>query len=115
MENLSGKKIIIGITASIAAYKAIWLVRSLIKAGAEVQVVMTPDATAFVTPLTLSTLSNNPVHLEYFDAKTGEWAHHVNLALWADALAIFPATANTLAKMSTGLCDNLLMAVYLSA
>lgn len=115
MENLSGKKIIIGITASIAAYKAIWLVRSLRKAGAEVQVVMTPDATAFVTPLTLSTLSNNPVHLEYFDAKTGEWAHHVNLALWADALAIFPATANTLAKMSTGLCDNLLMAVYLSA
>lgn len=115
MKNLSGKKIIVGITASIAAYKAIILVRSLKKAGAEVQVILTPDAAAFVTPLTLSTLSENPVHMHYFDTKTGVWDNHVHLALWADALIIAPATANTLAKMSTGLCDNLLMAVYLSA
>ncbi|GAA4785096.1 bifunctional phosphopantothenoylcysteine decarboxylase/phosphopantothenate--cysteine ligase CoaBC [Olivibacter ginsenosidimutans] len=112
---LKGKKIILGICGSIAAYKAAALTRLLVKAGAEVQVIMTPDATAFITPLTLATLSNRPVLTRYFDETTGEWTNHVHLGLWADALVIAPASANTLAKLANGLCDNLLCAVYLSA
>ena len=112
---LEGKNIVLGICGSIAAYKSASLVRLLVKAGANVQVVMTPDATNFITPLTLSTLSKNPVYHQYFEPETGEWNNHVELALWADVLLIAPASANTLAKMATGLVDNLLTAVYLSA
>jgi len=110
-----GKNIIIGVCGSIAAYKSATLVRRLVKSGANVQVVMTPDATNFITPLTLSTLSKNPVHAQYFDPETGEWDNHVALGLWADVMIVAPTSANTLAKMANGLCDNLLMAVYLSA
>jgi phosphopantothenoylcysteine decarboxylase/phosphopantothenate--cysteine ligase len=112
---LQGKNIVLGICGSIAAYKSATLIRLLIKGGANVQVVMTPDATNFITPLTLSTLSKNPVLVAYFVTETGEWNNHVELGLWADLLIIAPASANTLAKMANGLCDNLLMAVYLSA
>ncbi|WP_259071793.1 bifunctional phosphopantothenoylcysteine decarboxylase/phosphopantothenate--cysteine ligase CoaBC [Mucilaginibacter sp. X4EP1] len=112
---LEGKNIVLGVCGSIAAYKAASFVRLLIKAGANVQVVMTPDAINFITPLTLSTLSKNPVHTVYFDPETGEWDNHVELALWADVFVIAPTSANTLAKMANGICDNLLMAVYLSA
>lgn len=112
---LEGKKIVLGICGSIAAYKSALLVRLLVKAGTEVQVVMTPGATSFITPLTLSTLSKKPVLVDYFAPETGEWNNHVELGLWADAFIIAPATANTLAKMANGLCDNLLTAVYLSA
>jgi phosphopantothenoylcysteine decarboxylase/phosphopantothenate--cysteine ligase len=113
---LQHKKIIVGVTGSIAAYKIAFLVRLLVKEGAEVQVIMTEDATAFITPLTLATLSKKPVLINYQkDTATGEWNNHVELGLWADLLLICPCTANTLAKMAMGLCDNLLMAVYLSA
>jgi len=112
---LENKKIILGICGSIAAYKSATLVRLLVKAGADVQVVMTPDATNFITPLTLSTLSKRPVYSEYFKPETGEWNNHVELGLWADAVIIAPASANTMAKMAGGLVDNLLTAVYLSA
>jgi phosphopantothenoylcysteine decarboxylase/phosphopantothenate--cysteine ligase len=112
---LEGKKIILGVCGSIAAYKSATLVRLLIKAGAHVQVVMTPDAVNFITPLTLSTLSKRPVYSAYFKTETGEWNNHVALGLWADAMIIAPASANTMAKMATGLVDNLLSAVYLSA
>ncbi len=112
---LEGKNIVLGVCGSIAAYKSAALVRLLVKAGANVQVVMTPDATNFITPLTLSTLSKNPVYHQYFEPETGEWNNHVELGLWADILLIAPASANTLAKMATGLVDNLLTAVYLSA
>jgi phosphopantothenoylcysteine decarboxylase / phosphopantothenate---cysteine ligase len=110
---LQGKKILIGITGSIAAYKAILLVRLLVKAGAEVKVVMTPSAKDFVSPLTLSTLSKNKVLIELFDEDS--WANHVMLGRWADVMLIAPLSCNTLAKMANGFCDNLLMAVYLSA
>lgn len=110
---LKGKKILLGITASIAAYKAAVLVRLLIKAGAEVKVVMTPAASDFITPLTLSTLSKNPV-LQTLE-QNGAWANHVALGRWADVMVVAPLSCNTLAKMATGLCDNLLLAVYLSA
>ena len=112
---LSGKKIILGVTASIAAYKSAVLVRLLLKAGAEVRVVMTPASHDFITPLTLATLSKNPVLTTFSKADTGEWNNHVELGLWADALVIAPASANTLGKLANGLCDNLLSAVYLSA
>lgn len=112
---LQGKNILIGVCGSIASYKSATLVRLLIKAGASVKVVMTKDATNFITPLTLSTLSKNPVLSEYFTASTGEWNNHVELGLWADLLIIAPASANTIAKIANGLCDNLLTAVYLSA
>ena len=118
MSILSGKKILLGITAGIAAYKTAHLVRLFIKAGAEVKVVMTPASMDFVTPLTLSTLSNNPVATTFFEKggeETEEWNSHVELGLWADFMLVAPATANTLAKMANGVCDNLLMAVYLSA
>lgn len=112
---LQDKKIILGVCGSIAAYKSALLVRLLVKAGAEVQVVMTPDATNFITPLTLSTLSKKPVLADYFATDTGEWNNHVELGLWADLFIIAPVSANTLAKMASGLTDNLLTAVYLSA
>ena len=112
---LQNKKIVLGVCGSIAAYKAASLVRLLIKAGAEVQVVMTPDATGFITPLTLSTLSKKPVLVEYSNSETGEWNNHVELGLWADFMLIAPVSANTLAKMANGQSDNLLTAVYLSA
>ena len=112
---LSGKKILLGVTGSIAAYKAAVLVRGLVKAGAEVKVIMTPSAHTFITPLTLSTLSKHPVLTHFENSESGEWNNHVELGLWADALVIAPATGNTLAKLAGGLCDNLLAAVYLSA
>ena len=108
-------KVILGICGSIAAYKSATLIRLLVKSGADVRVVMTPDATNFITPLTLSTLSKNPVLVDYFTPETGEWNNHVELGLWGDVMIIAPASANTMAKMAGGLCDNLLMAVYLSA
>ncbi|PHR95924.1 MAG: bifunctional phosphopantothenoylcysteine decarboxylase/phosphopantothenate--cysteine ligase CoaBC [Leeuwenhoekiella sp.] len=117
MSVLSGKKVLLGVTAGIAAYKAAFLVRGFIKAGAEVRVVMTPDAKEFVTPLTLSTLSKNPV-LSTFTNEEDEntvWNNHVELGLWADFFVIAPATANTLSKMTSGASDNLLLATYLSA
>ena len=112
---LTGKKIVLGVCGSIASYKAAHLVRLLLKAGAEVQVVMTKDAVSFITPLTLATLSKKPVLIDYFVPETGEWNNHVDLGLWADILLIAPASANTLGKMATGICDNLLLATYLSA
>lgn len=112
---IQDKKIILGISGSIAAYKSAVLTRLLIKAGAQVKVIMTPSARDFITPLTLSTLSRNPVFTEFAKEKTGEWHNHVDLGLWADAMVVAPLSANTLAKMATGLCDNLLLAVYLSA
>jgi phosphopantothenoylcysteine decarboxylase/phosphopantothenate--cysteine ligase len=108
-----GKKILIGITGSIAAYKAIYLVRLLVKEGAEVKVVMTPSAKDFVSKLTLSTLSKNPVLIDLFDEQS--WSNHVMLGRWADVMVVAPLSCNTLAKMAHGLCDNLLLAVYLSA
>jgi phosphopantothenoylcysteine decarboxylase/phosphopantothenate--cysteine ligase len=112
---LKGKKIILGVTGSIAAYKSALLVRLLKKSGAEVKVIMTPGARDFITPLTLGTLSGNPVLSEFTEGNEGVWNNHVDLGLWADLLVIAPASANELAKMANGLCDNLLMAVYLSA
>ena len=109
------KKIILGVTGSIAAYKSAVLTRLLVKAGAEVKVVMTASAHDFITPLTLSTLSKNPVLTDFVKDKTGQWNNHVDLGLWADLMLIAPASANTMAKMANGLCDNLLLAVYLSA
>ena len=104
-----------GITGSIAAYKSAILVRLLVKEGANVKVIMTPSATEFISPLTLSTLSKNPVNLDFFDEKSGEWTSHVDLGLWADLYIIAPATANSIAKFATGICEDLLAAVYLSA
>jgi phosphopantothenoylcysteine decarboxylase / phosphopantothenate---cysteine ligase len=112
---LRGKKIIVGVTGSIAAYKSALLVRLLVKSGAEVRVMMTPSAHDFITPLTLSTLSRNPVVTEFIKDKGGQWNNHVELGLWADVMLIAPASANTIAKMANGICDNLLLAVYLSA
>lgn len=111
---LSGKKILVGVTGSIAAYKAAMLVRLLVKSDAEVKVIMTKAATEFITPLTLSTLAKNPVYLD-FTNKDHTWNNHVDLGLWADLFIIAPASANTLAKMANGICDNLLNATYLSA
>lgn len=110
---LNGKKILLGISGSIAAYKSAILTRLLVKAGAEVKIVMTPAAKDFVTPLSLSTLSKNPVHIDL--AENDSWANHVMLGRWADIMVIAPLSCNTLSKMATGQCDNLLMAVYLSA
>lgn len=112
---LKNKKIILGVCGSIAAYKSAFLTRLLVKAGAEVRVVLTPAAASFVSPLTFSTLSKNPVLSEYFNPETGDWNNHVELALWADLVLIAPATAHTVASMASGLCDNLLLAVWLSA
>ncbi|MDR3009699.1 MAG: bifunctional phosphopantothenoylcysteine decarboxylase/phosphopantothenate--cysteine ligase CoaBC [Sphingobacterium sp.] len=112
---LAGKNIVIAVCGSIAAYKIAFLIRLLAKADARVSVVMSKEATAFITPLTLSTLSKNPVLIDYYQPTTGEWNNHVEIALNADYILVAPATANTLAKMANGLCDNLLTAVYLSA
>lgn len=112
---LNGKRVLVGVTASIAAYKAAVLVRELIKNGAEVKVVMTPLAKQFITPLTLATLSHNPILVEFFNPENGEWNSHVKLGMWADVYIIAPATANTIAKMATGVADNLLLTTYLSA
>ncbi len=112
---LKDKHIILGITGGIAAYKSAALVRLLVKAGAEVQVVMTPNAKEFITPVTLSTLSGKPVISEFFTANTGEWHSHVDLGLWADAMIIAPATASTIGKMANGVADNMLVTTYLSA
>ncbi|MDP3352604.1 MAG: bifunctional phosphopantothenoylcysteine decarboxylase/phosphopantothenate--cysteine ligase CoaBC [Flavobacteriaceae bacterium] len=117
MSVLSGKKVLLGISAGIAAYKTAFLIRLFVKAGAEVKVVMTPASKEFVTPLTLSALSNNPVYYTFVAKEENDelWHSHVELGLWADFMLIAPATANTLAKMSKGTCDNLLLATYLSA
>ncbi|MFZ4106958.1 bifunctional phosphopantothenoylcysteine decarboxylase/phosphopantothenate--cysteine ligase CoaBC [Flavobacterium sp.] len=117
MSVLSGKKIILGISGGIAAYKTAALVRLLIKSGAHVQVIMTPASLDFITPLTLSTLSKNPVYSKFYNEEEegATWNNHVELGLWADLIIIAPATANTLSKMVNGNCDNLLIAVYLSA
>lgn len=111
---LKGKKIVLGVTGSIAAYKAALLVRLLVKEGAEVQVVMTPAAKEFITPLTLSTLSGRPVLSEFFNNDSGSWHSHVELGLWADAMIVAPATASTLGKMAAGVADNLLVTTYMS-
>ena len=112
---LAGKHIILGITGSIAAYKSAMLVRLLVKEGAEVKVIMTPLSKEFITPLTMATLSRNPILVEFFDPENGAWNNHVDLGMWADALLIAPATANIIAKMTTGIADNLLLTTYLSA
>ena len=112
---LNGKHIILGITGSIAAYKAAMLCRLLVKEGAEVRVIMTPLAKQFITPLTMATLSKHPILVEFFNPENGEWNSHVSLGEWADLMLIAPATANTLAKMVTGIADNLLLTTYLSA
>ncbi|MDR3261843.1 MAG: bifunctional phosphopantothenoylcysteine decarboxylase/phosphopantothenate--cysteine ligase CoaBC [Tannerella sp.] len=111
---MKGKKIILGITGSIAAYKAACLIRAFVKKGAEVQIVMTPAAKEFITPLTLSTLSGKPVVSEFFSRRDGSWQSHVDLGLWADVMLIAPATASTLGKMANGVADNMLITTYLS-
>ena len=112
--SLKGKRIVLGITGSIAAYKACVLIRELIKAGAEVQAVMTPSAKEFITPLTISTLTHKPVVSEFFDRRDGSWHSHVDIGLWADAMIIAPATASSIAKMANGVADNMLITTYLS-
>ncbi len=112
---LKGKKIILGITGSIAAYKSATLTRLLVKSGAEIQIILSDSAHEFITPLTLSTLSKKPVLSEFVKDKTGTWNNHVDLGLWADLMIIAPVSANTLAKCANGICDNLLLATYLSA
>ena len=117
MSILSGKNILLGISAGIAAYKTASLVRLFVKVGANVKVVMTPASKDFVTPLTLSTLSKNPVYSSFTSDEEDNpvWNNHVDLGLWADLMVVAPATANTLSKMANGICDNLLLATYLSA
>jgi len=115
MSVLKGKHIIVGITGGIAAYKSASLVRLLVKAGAEVQVIMTPAAKQFITPVTMSALTGKPVVSEFFTANTGEWHSHVDLGLWADLMVIAPATASTIGKMANGIADNMLVTSYLSA
>ncbi|HPS95973.1 MAG TPA: bifunctional phosphopantothenoylcysteine decarboxylase/phosphopantothenate--cysteine ligase CoaBC [Bacteroidales bacterium] len=112
---LKGKHILLGITGSIAAYKAALLVRALVKQGAEVRVIMTEMAKQFITPLTMATLSKNPILVEFYNPEDGDWNSHISLGMWADAYLIAPASANTIAKMATGVADNLLLTTYLSA
>ena len=111
---LQGKKIVLGITGSIAAYKAAILTRLLIKKGAEVQIVITPSGKEFITPITLSALTSKPVISEFFSQRDGTWHSHVDLGLWADAMIIAPATASTIGKMAHGIADNMLVTTYLS-
>ena len=111
---LKGKHCVLGITGSIAAYKACTLIRLLSKAGVEVQVVITPAGKEFITPLTLSTLTRRPVVSEFFDRRDGSWHSHVDLGLWADFMIIAPATAATIGKMAHGIADNMLLTTYLS-
>ena len=111
---LKGKKIVLGITGSIAAYKACYIIRGLVKAGAEVQVVITPAGKEFITPITLSALTQKPVVSEFFSQRDGTWNSHVKLGLWADAMLIAPCTASTLGKMANGVADNMLITTYLS-
>lgn len=115
MSSLKGKHIVLGVTGGIAAYKSVALLRLLTKAGAEVQVVMTPAAKEFVAPVTFASLSQKPVVSEFFTANTGEWHSHVDLGLWADAMVLAPATASTIGKMANGIADNMLVTTYLSA
>jgi phosphopantothenoylcysteine decarboxylase / phosphopantothenate---cysteine ligase len=112
---LHGKKIILGITGSIAAYKAAYLLRLLIKNGAEVQVVITPSGKEFITPVTLSALSQKPVISEFFGSKDGSWNSHVDLGIWADLMIVAPATASSIGKMANGIADNMLITTYMSA
>lgn len=111
---LAGKHILLGVTGSIAAYKSASLVRGLVKEGAEVKVVMTPLAKQFITPLTMATLSKNPILVDFFNPENGAWNSHVSLGEWADLYVIAPATANTMGKMAHGIADNLLLTCYLS-
>lgn len=115
MNNLKGKHIVLGITGSIAAYKACYIIRGLVKRGAEVQTVITPAGREFITPVTLSTLSSHPVITEFFSSRDGSWHSHVDLGLWADAMLVAPATASTIGKMANGIADNMLVTTYLSA
>lgn len=112
---LNGKLILLGVTGSIAAYKAANIVRLLVTQGAEVKIVMTPLAKQFITPLTLATLTKNPIYVDFFNPENGEWNSHVSLGIWSDAYLIAPATANTIGKMANGIADNLLLTSYLSA
>jgi phosphopantothenoylcysteine decarboxylase / phosphopantothenate---cysteine ligase len=112
---LKGKNILIGVTGGIAAYKTATIIRLLVKNGAEVRVIMSEHSKEFITPLTLSTLSKNPVYTDFFDPSNGNWNSHVDLGLWANLFLIAPATANTVAKMANGIADNLLLTTYLSA
>ncbi len=112
---LQGKKIILGLTGSIAAYKAAYLLRGLVKEGAEVQVVMTPSAKEFITPVTMSALSGKPVASEFFAANDGTWHSHVEMGRWADLMLVAPASAASIGKMANAVCDNLLITTYLSA
>jgi phosphopantothenoylcysteine decarboxylase/phosphopantothenate--cysteine ligase len=111
---LKGKKILLGITASIAAYKAATMVRLFVKEGAEVQVIMTPAAKEFITPVTLSALSGRPVHSDFYSDLGGEWNSHVDMGIWADVFLVAPVTASTMGKMANGIADNLLITTYLS-
>ena len=111
---LDGKKILLGVTASIAAYKAAIMVRLLVKEGAEVQVIMTPAAREFITTVTLSALSGRPVHSDFFSDLGGEWNSHVDMGIWADLFLVAPVTASTMGKMANGIADNLLITTYLS-
>lgn len=113
--SLTGKHIIVGVTGGIAAYKVAYLIRLLVKNGAEVKIIMTPHAREFITPLTLATLSKHPVLVDFFNAENGDWNSHVDLGIWADLFVIAPATANTIAKMANGIADNLLLTTYLSS
>ncbi|HOK52581.1 MAG TPA: bifunctional phosphopantothenoylcysteine decarboxylase/phosphopantothenate--cysteine ligase CoaBC, partial [Bacteroidales bacterium] len=112
---LKGKHILLGVTGSIAAYKAAHLIRLLVKHGAEVKVIMTPLAKEFISPLTLATLSKSPILVDFFDPENGQWNSHIDLGIWADLYLVAPATANTIAKMAYGIADNLLLTTYLSA
>ncbi|HNK98799.1 MAG TPA: flavoprotein, partial [Chitinophagales bacterium] len=107
--SLRGKKVLLGVCGGIAAYKSAYLVRLLTKAGAEVRVMMTPDAAAFVGPLTFATLSKHPVAIDFFDKQTGQWQNHVSTGLWPDVILIAPVTANTIAKLVGGITDNFLL------
>ena len=112
---LKGKHILVGVTGGIAAYKTATIIRLLVKAEAEVKVIMTEHAKEFITPLTLATLSKNPVLTAFYNVENGDWNNHVELGLWSDLFLVAPATANTIAKMAAGIADNLLLTAYLSA